>query len=917
MRVPCSLLALAMITSSCTHGNWPPLRRPGQETKAAVEYYVSPTGDDSNPGGRALPFQTLERARRAIREMREANALPEGGVCVFLRQGDYVLPDGFVLGEQDSGSEQAPVTWRGWPGEQARFLGGQFLPPAAFQPVADEAVAARLAPEARSQVRVVDLTALGIGNLQELPVQFRGACRAMELFFDNIPMQLARWPNEEWVTIAAVIDRGSREEKRPGTFVYSEDRQSTWNVERGVWLQGYWCHDWSDETIRVGKIDPATKQITLAAQHSYGVGASHSWNKVPRRYYALNLLEELDAPGEWYLDVTAAKLYFWPPAAFGPDSEILLSTTTEPVVNLDKTRFVRIQGLTIEGGRADGVRVSGSDNLVAACTIRNLGGRGVGVSGHRNEVVGCDIHNTGTSGITLDGGNRNTLEPGRNNAENNHIHDFARLQRTYAAAVHLSGVGNRAAHNLIHDCPHSGILYGGNNQIIEFNELFSTCLETGDVGALYTGRDWGSLGNEIRHNFIHNVGGVRGWSMGVYLDDCDNGDTIHGNVFYKVHRAAFIGGGRYNRVTNNVFVDCTPAVHLDSRGTSRIQWNAGLKESWDLQAKLEQFNYTQPPWSEAYPFITNIMEDEPALPKYNVVRNNVCVAGTWLNARGVNLDHQDFGDNWIGTEDPGFADPRKLDFQLRRNSPIWQEVPGFERIPTDKMGLYKDELRATWPVRVERPDGWDAKAHERAKTEDAARQLAALPVHTAAKTESGIEVDGLIRAEEWRDAGEPMVLAKNPGGDKAAPASDAWVMAGKDALYIAFDNPLGGPLHAESIWGRNDAVEIAFKTQAGYVVLRGYANGHWESSPEGGLAEDAAKQAAQGVRYAARTAENDRWSAEWEIPWHTTGIAKPTPGTQIPLNLTVRKVSAGQWIMWQGTGGWSFQADKAGLLRLP
>jgi hypothetical protein len=655
----------------------------------------------------------------------------------------------------------------------------------------------------------------------------------------------------------------------------------------------------------------------LAAQHGYGIGASHSWNKVPRRYYALNLLEELDAPGEWFLDVASAKLYFWPPEGFGPESEILLSTSTEPVINLDKARFVQVRGLTIEGGRADGVRVRGTDNLVAGCTIRNLGGKGVGVAGERNAVVGCDIYNTGTSGIVINGGDRKTLVPGGNNAENNHIHDFARLQRTYAAAVHLGGVGNRAAHNLIHDCPHAGVLYGGNNQIIEYNEIFNTCLETGDVGALYTGRDWGSLGNEIRYNFVHNVGGMRGWSMGVYLDDCDSGDTIHGNVFYKVRRAAFIGGGRYNRVTNNVFVDCDPAVHLDSRGTSRIQWNVGLKESWDLQAKLEQFNYTQPPWSEAYPFVVNIMQDEPALPKHNVVRNNVCVIGTWLNARGVNLDHQEFADNWIGTEDPGFADPLKLDFQLRRSSVIWQEVPGFQRLATDQMGLYKDELRASWPVRVERPEGWNPKAQERVQAAEAAKQIAALPVHAAPKAEAGIEVDGLIRAEEWRDAGDAMVLAKNPGGDKVSPASEAWVMVGKDAFYVAFDNPLGGPLQGGNTWGKCDAVEVAIKTKAGYVVLRGYTDGQWESSTEGGLDAETAKRVANGVSYAARTAEQDRWSAEWAIPWSALGLDKPVSGTQIPLNLTVRKVAAGQWVMWQGTGGWSFQADKAGLIRLP
>ena len=540
----CAMFALLLAASPQFAAAPVRLVRPGNETGAALEYYVAPDGDDGNSGERAMPFRTFGRAQRQIRELSELGELPKGGVCVFVRAGTYYLPDGWVLDAKDSGREDAPVAWRGYPGETVRLSGGRRLPTEAFREVRDAAVLSRLAEAARANVKCLDLAELGVAGLAELPVQFRGASKAMELFCDDVPMQLARWPNDGWVTIKEVVDRGSREERRPGTFVYSEDRPATWDVDRGVWLQGYWCHDWYDETIRVGAIDLAAKRITLAAAHSYGIGASHSWNKVPRRYYALNVLEELDAPGEWYLDAKGAKLYLWPPAPLTAASSVVLSTATEPVLALRDAAFVTVRGFTVEAGRGDGIVVAkGRDNVVAGCTVRNTGGKGVAVTGERNGVVGCDIYRTGTSGITLGGGDRPSLTPAGNFAENNHIHDFARLQRTYAAAVHLGGVGNRAAHNLIHDCPHAGILYGGNNQTIEYNEIFSTCLETGDVGALYTGRDWGSMGNVIRHNFIHNVGGVRGWSMGVYLDDCDNGDTIHGNIFYKVRRAAFIGEG--------------------------------------------------------------------------------------------------------------------------------------------------------------------------------------------------------------------------------------------------------------------------------------------------------------------------------------------------------------------------------------
>ena len=915
MRYALSVLLLALCPTVLV--GWPGLPSRGSKTKAGVEYYVAPNGNDRDTGDRHLPFRTLGKAQEAVRSLVTANALPKGGVTVFVRKGTYHLAAGLLLDARDGGKRGTPVTWQAFKNETVRLVGGRQLPAKAFRKVQDEALLSRLAPEARRSVRCLDLAALGVEDLKELPVKFRGACRAMELFYDDQPMQLARWPNEGWVTIKEVIERGSREEKRPGTFVYNEDRAASWDVAKGVWLQGYWCHDWYDETIKVGKIDTTTKQITLAAVHNYGIGASHTWNKVPRRYYAMNVLEELDAPGEWYLDAKAAKLYFWPPKRLSGSRNIVLSMATEPVVAVRDTQFVTLQGFTVEAGRADGIVVAnGNDNLIASCTVRNTGGKGIGISGERNGAVGCDIYQTGTSGIALGGGDRKTLKAAANFAENNHIHDFARLQRTYAAAIHLHGVGNRASHNLIHDAPHAGILYGGNNQMIEYNEIFRTCLETGDVGALYTGRDWGSMGNVIRYNFVHNIGGVRGWSMGVYLDDCDNGDIIHGNIFYKVRRAAFIGGGRYNSVTNNVFVACDPAVHLDSRGKSRIKWKSGAKDSWDLQAKLEKLNYTAPPWSTAYPQLVNIMDDEPALPKHNLIANNLCVGGKWLNARGVELKNQTMTGNRITEGDPGFKDAKDLDFQLRKGSAVWQEMPDFERIPTDKIGLYRDDLRASWPVDVDRPDGWDRKAEAEAKAEKAVVKTAALPVFRAAKANAGIEVDGNIRAEEWRDGGKAMVLTENPGGGKAAPASKAWVMAGTHALYVAMDNPTGGNLVEGNTWGTNDAVEVAFQGEKGTVVLRGFVGGHWESSNESGIPADAAAEAAKGVRYAARKLADNHWAAEWEIPYAAFGLRK-TGGAKVPFNLTVRKVTANQWIMWQGTGGWSWQADKAGLLHLP
>jgi len=101
-----------------------------------------------------------------------------------------------------------------------------------------------------------------------------------------------------------------------------------------------------------------------------------------------------------------------------------------------------------------------------------------------------------------------------------------RWSKCYVPAIHLQGVGMLATQNLIRHHPHCGILYWGNDHVIELNEIHHVALETGDVGAIYTGRDYTFRGNRIRHNYIHHLGGVGMGSMGAYMDDCVSGTEI-------------------------------------------------------------------------------------------------------------------------------------------------------------------------------------------------------------------------------------------------------------------------------------------------------------------------------------------------------------------------------------------------------
>ncbi|HZT30879.1 MAG TPA: right-handed parallel beta-helix repeat-containing protein [Bryobacteraceae bacterium] len=669
---------------------------------AGAEFYVAPNGSDSAPGTQSRPFATLERARDAIRAMKRQGGLPAGGVTVWLGAGRYQLSASFALSAEDSGTERARIVYRARPGEEVRLTGGR--PVTGFQHVQDPAARERIHPLYRNRVLAVDLRAQGITDFGRLlPRGFgQSAPAALELFFNDQPMTLARWPNQGFVHVgglpageAAKITDIHAAGSKGGRFVYREDRPERWSKALDIWLHGYWRYDWADNYVAVRSIDPAVHQIaTDGSPGPYGIAPG-------QRYYYLNLLEELDEPGEWYLDRRTGMLYFWPPAT--PEGKSTwVSLLEKPLVSLDDVSDVTVAGLIVEQGRGNGVEIrGGARDLVAGCTLRNLGNYAVVIQGgSRHGVLSNDIYATGDGGIQLHGGDRRTLTPAGHYARNNHIHDFDRWSRTYCPAVLVTGVGNEVSHNLIHDSPHNAIQISGNDHVIEFNEIHHVAEETGDVGAVYLGRNWTERGNVVRHNFFHHIGAPGRDVRVVYLDDCASGTTVFGNLFYETTRGVIIGGGRDNRVENNVFVNSEPGVRIDDRcvSTREVWRNMVYKE---MQAGLDAVRESEALYRRRYPALGGIEPYYAAKggvpPEGNSIAHNISLGATWLSfALEQPADRKlfDVRENLVDQVIP-FADPTRMNFSIPAGSPVYQT--GFQPIPVDRIGLFVDEYRKGLP----------------------------------------------------------------------------------------------------------------------------------------------------------------------------------------------------------------------------
>jgi hypothetical protein len=311
-------------------------------------------------------------------------------------------------------------------------------------------------------------------------------------------------------------------------------------------------------------------------------------------------------------------------------------------------------------------------------------------------VSRCEICETGAGGVTLQGGDRRTLTPAHHEAVANHIHGFSRLQLSYANAITLGGVGNRAAHNLIHDAPHEAVAINGNDHVFEYNIVRDVVTSSDDAGALYKGRNPSCRGNMIRYNLWQDIGRPAGLgTTAIYFDDGDGGDTVFGNVFVRCGSAGaaafgaiFSHGGHDIHADNNVFVDCPRA--LGSAPWDDARWkravNGGEDCGW-TEKLLKEVDVTKPPYTTRYPELVGFMDPKPGAVRKNWAKNDVLVrcaqvsSGNWTYGKD---------DVFVTSDDPGFVDAAKGNYALRPDSEVFRRLPGFKPIPFERIG----------------PDGW-------------------------------------------------------------------------------------------------------------------------------------------------------------------------------------------------------------------
>jgi len=528
------------------------------------------SGNNLNPGTYELPFETIEQAQRAVRQLKSSQGLPFGGVTVYLREGHYRIENQLRFDEFDSGWDDSPIIFSAWNRERVEIKGSTTIPTNAF-------VNAGFGYP-RDKVMRVNLRALGItGSLGGVERSNSWIVRDEEerffpsstmLYVNAEPQTIARYPSEGYLLTGAVIDQNPNY-RLVSTFEHNLgfNPNVEWAGDNNIWVRGFFRHDWFEDTV--GVTFPNAEHVRINEHVAFGILPN-------REFYFYNILSELTRPGEFYVDTAGGFLYFYPNGNIN-EMNIELALFDRPLIYLNNARNIRFKGFEIKCSRNTGIVIRDSENIIIeGSTFYGLGGQAVRIiSGQNNGVLSSDIFNIGRGGVRMEGGCRITLTPAGHFVENSDIWDFCLESATYTPAIFMFyGVGHIARHNRIHSGPHVGITFAGNHHIIEYNEFFNLVNNSGDAGAIYAGRDWTHAGNIIRNNFFHDIQGRSFWAQNlgryrqdahaIYMDDMASGNYIYGNIFYDVFSAVFLHGSRNTTVNDNIVINSPRGIWLSN-----------------------------------------------------------------------------------------------------------------------------------------------------------------------------------------------------------------------------------------------------------------------------------------------------------------------------------------------------------------
>ena len=665
----------------------------GAAEEDTAKIYVSLNGNDGNAGTADKPLKTLEGAKNAVRRLKKDKPIE-----VIFSGGEYRFTDGVNFETQDSGAESAPITYKAADGEKVVFKGSYAFDADEGTYVSDEDILKRVDVKVRNKLVQYDLNKLGYKYglpdttqiQQYLFLTYPGEEEYINLYLDDKEQMISQWPNgdDEYVSWVEATEKGDGiGGSKGGTFRYDGSRPDRWEQADSFWVGGYPGYNYRYERNSVESVDAANRTIKLATPTCFGLVSKES-----KSWKAYNLLEEIDVPGEWFVDKNTMTLYYYPPYALN-DKTLEISFLADPFFNMKDVSYMNIEGIEFSEHRSHAISAQSCSYInIDGCTFRNIDGRGITTFGTKRthysysrwqdaayefHIKNCVFDNIGASAATLEGGNIDTLEPGNCSFENNMVMRVSTKSKN-AEAIIFNGVGNSFTNNEISSGSFHAITYRGSEHKINNNEIFDVNKCTDDSGAIYAGRDYTMRNTEIAYNYIHDNYAYRqlsrGYNIAIYWDDGLPGQNAHHNIIVN-GQSVLMSTGQDDHFDNNTVVNSS---HYGVIMTRR----SGGADAANVNALADKGLYF-----ERYP----LMEMGLLAQYKDYGINNTSVGNLLANVAADRYAAMDYGtiDNVRVDECNDFVDPQNQDYRIKSDSETAKQLPGLinDKYDLDNIGV--------------------------------------------------------------------------------------------------------------------------------------------------------------------------------------------------------------------------------------
>ena len=537
-----------------------------------------------------------------------------------------------------------------------------------------------------------------------------------QMFVNGQKQILARYPN--------YTESGGHWQGHASDAI-SDERVASWEKPKGTIVHAMHTGEWGGFHYVVEGVDNNNQLILTGGQQNNRPSKMHETYRMVE-----NVKEELDSPGEWFLDEND-NLFYWPKKPDELADAIVEGVQQKHLVEMIGTEENPVRDISIEGIKFDhskmtfleeyepllrsdwciyrggAIFLEGTENIsIKDCEFTNLGGNVIFVSKYNRKVRIADnhIHDCGASGISFVGdpgavrspsfqygdfvplhkmdtvsGPLTNSYPSEVLVDGNLIHRIGRVEKQTAGIQISMSMDITVSNNSIYDVPRSGTnvsegTWGGH--VIEYNDVFNTVLETSDHGAF---NSWG------RDRFWHPNRRILD-EMTTKNPEMPLWDAIHTTV-----------------IRNNRFrCDHGWDIDLDDGSSNyhiynNVCLNGGIKLREGFYRKVENNIMIN---NSFHPHVWfqnsgDIFKRNIVLTEYKDIRLDGWgeeVDYNFFPNKAALMNSQDNGNDRNSIYgNPGFINAKEGNFALRDNSPAY--AIGFVNFPMDKFGVKKMTLK--------------------------------------------------------------------------------------------------------------------------------------------------------------------------------------------------------------------------------